>query len=178
MNKETKIMAVFFVVLALGIGNLRAEIVEINITAEISEIHDQYGLLNGQLSVGSIISGSYIYDSDTPDSSLEPDYGEYLHTSGPHGITLNAGGFVFQTDPDNVEFLVGIENGLIGISALLTTMMPAMEKTINALKEAGISVKVIIGGAPVTQGYADKIGADGYAADAASAVDVAKTLVA
>jgi 5-methyltetrahydrofolate--homocysteine methyltransferase len=67
---------------------------------------------------------------------------------------------------------------LIGISALLTTTMPAMEKTINALKEAGISVKVIIGGAPVTQGYADRIGADGYAADAASAVDVAKSLVA
>jgi 5-methyltetrahydrofolate--homocysteine methyltransferase len=67
---------------------------------------------------------------------------------------------------------------LIGISALLTTTMPAMEKTIKALKEAGVSAKVMIGGAPVTQGYADKIGADGYAADAASAVDMAKSLVA
>jgi len=67
---------------------------------------------------------------------------------------------------------------LIGMSALLTTTMPAMEKTVKALKDAGISVKVMIGGAPVTQGYADKIGADGYAADAASAVDVAKNLVA
>jgi len=67
---------------------------------------------------------------------------------------------------------------LIGISALLTTTMPAMEQTIKALKEAGVSAKVMIGGAPVTQGYADKIGADGYAADAASAVDLAKSLVA
>jgi 5-methyltetrahydrofolate--homocysteine methyltransferase len=67
---------------------------------------------------------------------------------------------------------------LIGISALLTTTMPSMEKTIKALKEAGVSAKVMIGGAPVTQGYADKIGADGYAADAASAVDMAKSLVA
>jgi len=67
---------------------------------------------------------------------------------------------------------------LIGMSALLTTTMPGMEKTIKALKGAGISAKVMIGGAPVTQNYADKIGADGYAADAASAVDVAKMLIA
>lgn len=67
---------------------------------------------------------------------------------------------------------------LVGMSALLTTTMPGMEKTIKALKEAGVSAKIMIGGAPVTQGYADKIGADGYAPDAASAVDMAKSLVA
>jgi len=67
---------------------------------------------------------------------------------------------------------------LIGISALLTTTMTGMEEVIKTLKDAGISAKVMIGGAPVTQAYADKIGADGYAADAASAVDVAKSLVA
>jgi 5-methyltetrahydrofolate--homocysteine methyltransferase len=67
---------------------------------------------------------------------------------------------------------------LICMSALLTTTMPAMEKTLRALKDAGVSAKVVIGGAPVTQGYADKIGADGYATDAASAVDLAKSLVA
>jgi 5-methyltetrahydrofolate--homocysteine methyltransferase len=67
---------------------------------------------------------------------------------------------------------------LIGMSALLTTTMPSMEKTVKALKEAGISAKIMIGGAPVTQGYADKIGADGFAPDAASAVDLAKSLVA
>ncbi len=66
--------------------------------------------------------------------------------------------------------------GLIGMSALLTTTMVGMEKTLEALRDAGISAKVMIGGAPVTQGYADKIGADGYATDAASAVDVAKRL--
>ena len=67
---------------------------------------------------------------------------------------------------------------LIGMSALLTTTMPSMEKTIKALKDAGIPARIMIGGAPVTQAYADKIGADGYAADAPSAVDLAKTLVA
>jgi len=66
---------------------------------------------------------------------------------------------------------------IVGLSALLTTTMPSMEKTIRAIKDAGLSVKTMIGGAPVTQAYADKIGADGYAADAASAVDIAKTLL-
>ncbi len=66
---------------------------------------------------------------------------------------------------------------IVGLSALLTTTMPAMEKTIQAIKDAGLSVKTMVGGAPVTQAYADKIGADGYSADAASAVDLAKTLL-
>ncbi len=67
---------------------------------------------------------------------------------------------------------------VVGMSALLTTTMPSMEKTVKALKDAGVSAKIVIGGAPVTQGYADKIGADGYSPDAASAVDMAKSLVA
>ena len=67
---------------------------------------------------------------------------------------------------------------LIGISALLTTTMPAMEKTVKAIKAAKVAVKVMIGGAPVTQGYADRISADGYAADAATAVEIAKRFVA
>ena len=67
---------------------------------------------------------------------------------------------------------------LVGMSTLLTTTMPKMEKTLKELRNAGLKTKVMIGGAPVTQNYADKIGADGYAADAASAVDVAKRLIA
>ncbi len=68
--------------------------------------------------------------------------------------------------------------GIIALSALLTTTMPSMKDTIDALAEAGVrdKVKVMIGGAPVTQNYADEIGADGYAPDAASAVDVANEL--
>jgi len=86
------------------------------------------------------------------------------------GVDVSAEKFVEQVKATGVQ--------LIGMSALLTTTMPGMEKTIKVLKDAGVSTKVMIGGAPVTQGYADKIGADGYAADAASAVDVAKSLVA
>ena len=66
---------------------------------------------------------------------------------------------------------------VVGMSALLTTTMPAMEAAVKAVKEAHLACKVIIGGAPVTEGYAKKIGADGYSADAASAVDLVKSLI-
>ena len=67
---------------------------------------------------------------------------------------------------------------LVGLSALLTTTMPAMKETVRLLKAAGLpGVKIMIGGAPITQAFADDIGADGYAADAGTAVDVAKKLV-
>lgn len=68
---------------------------------------------------------------------------------------------------------------LVGMSALLTTTMPLMKATIDALKEAGLldKVKTLIGGAPITQEYADKIGADGYGPDAATGVKKAKELV-
>ena len=68
---------------------------------------------------------------------------------------------------------------LVGMSALLTTTMVNMKTVIERLQEAGIrdNVKVIIGGAPVSQAYADQIGADGYATDAATGVDVAKKLL-
>jgi 5-methyltetrahydrofolate--homocysteine methyltransferase len=66
---------------------------------------------------------------------------------------------------------------ILGMSALLTTTMRAMERTIKALEEAGIrdTIKIMIGGAPVTQDFADQIAADGYAANAASASDLAKS---
>ena len=69
---------------------------------------------------------------------------------------------------------------IIGMSALLTTTMPKMEETIIALKEAGLrdQVKIMAGGAPVTQDFVDKIGADAYGANAAAASDKAKALLA
>jgi len=68
---------------------------------------------------------------------------------------------------------------LVGMSALLTTTLPSMKATIEALKEAGLrdKVKTLIGGAPVTQKYADEIGASGYAPDAATGVKKAKVLI-
>ena len=66
---------------------------------------------------------------------------------------------------------------IIGLSALLTTTMVAMKGVIESLKEKGAKAKIIIGGAPVTQNYSDEIGANGYAADAASAVEIGKKLL-
>lgn len=86
------------------------------------------------------------------------------------GVDVSAEKFVEQVKAKDAH--------LIGMSALLTTTMPSMEQTLKAIKDAGLAVKVMVGGAPVTQGYADKIGADGYAPDAASAVDLAKKLIA
>jgi 5-methyltetrahydrofolate--homocysteine methyltransferase len=75
-----------------------------------------------------------------------------------------------------IEAIKDFEPDIVGMSALLTTTMRVMEHTIKALEEAGLRdrVKVMIGGAPVTQAFADQIGADGYASNAASATDLAK----
>jgi 5-methyltetrahydrofolate--homocysteine methyltransferase len=67
---------------------------------------------------------------------------------------------------------------VVALSALLTTTMPAMQTTVTAVKEAGLSCRTIIGGAPVTQGFADQIGADGYSPDAPGAVKLVKKLLA
>lgn len=109
-----------------------------------------------------------------------------LHDIGKNLVAMMLKGAGFQVSdigvdvpPEKfIEQAKATKIGLIGMSALLTTTMPGMEKTLKALRAAGVRAKVMIGGAPITQGYADKIGADGYAADAASAVDVAKKLIA
>ena len=69
---------------------------------------------------------------------------------------------------------------IVGLSALLTTTMPAMKTTIEAFRTAGIRdrIKIIVGGAPVTRKYAETIGADGYSETAAASVDLARRLLA
>lgn len=108
-----------------------------------------------------------------------------LHDIGKNLVTMMLKGAGFEVQDLGVDvapekYIEAAKGGanVICLSALLTTTMPQMPKVIDALKAAGCSnVKVLIGGAPVTQKYADEIGASGYAADAASAVDVAKALL-
>jgi methylmalonyl-CoA mutase cobalamin-binding domain/chain len=78
-----------------------------------------------------------------------------------------------------VEQIVEHEPDIVGFSAFLTTTMPMFKANINAIEKAGLRDKVIVmvGGAPVTQQYADAVGADGYAADASTAVRMAKELI-
>jgi 5-methyltetrahydrofolate--homocysteine methyltransferase len=79
-----------------------------------------------------------------------------------------------------VEAVKEHQPNIIGMSALLTTTMVNMPEVIKALDVAGLrnKVKIMIGGAPITQNYAEQIGADGYSPDAASAADKAKTFLA
>ena len=110
-----------------------------------------------------------------------------LHDIGKNlvAMMLEGGGFnvidlEVDVAPDAfVEAINEHSPDIVAMSALLTTTMPSMKDTIEALAGAGVrdKVKVIIGGAPVTQAYADEIGADGYAPDAASAVDLVAGLL-
>jgi 5-methyltetrahydrofolate--homocysteine methyltransferase len=110
-----------------------------------------------------------------------------LHDIGKNLVAMMLEGSGFEvvdlgTDvtPDKfVKAVMEHKPQVVGMSALLTTTMPSMTGTIKALQEAGLRehVKVIIGGAPVTDGFAKQIGADGYSPDASSAVRLAKSLV-
>ena len=101
------------------------------------------------------------------------------------GTMLIAHGFQVTDigiDKPAADFVAAVKENdatLVGASALLTTTMPEQQEIIEELKEAGLrdQVKVLVGGAPITQDWAEKIGADGYAEDAIAAVDLAKKLV-
>jgi 5-methyltetrahydrofolate--homocysteine methyltransferase len=109
-----------------------------------------------------------------------------LHDIGKNLVAMMLEGAGFEivdlgVDVTTEAFLSAAENGaqIIAISALLTTTMAGMLATIEALKAAGLrdKVKVVVGGAPLTQEFANKIGADGFASDASRAVSVAKSLM-
>jgi 5-methyltetrahydrofolate--homocysteine methyltransferase len=111
-----------------------------------------------------------------------------LHDIGKNLVAslLEGGGFEVIDLGVNVppeKFIATVNEkqaNIVAMSALLTTTMPAMKTTIDALKQAGVrdKVKVLIGGAPITQKYADEIGADGYSENAVGAVALAKKAVA
>jgi 5-methyltetrahydrofolate--homocysteine methyltransferase len=110
-----------------------------------------------------------------------------LHDIGKNlvGMMLEGAGFEIKdlgTDVTPEKFVLAVRSDaidLVALSALLTTTMPNMKATIDALKVAGLrdKVKVMIGGAPVTEAYAQQIGADGYSPDASAATRLAKTLL-
>jgi 5-methyltetrahydrofolate--homocysteine methyltransferase len=111
-----------------------------------------------------------------------------LHDIGKNLVKMMLEGAGFETvdlgtDVGPEAFVASVRQHqprIVGMSALLTTTMVQMKPIIDALTEAGLrdSVKIMVGGAPVTAGYAQQIGADAYAPDAASAVDCARSLVA
>ena len=111
-----------------------------------------------------------------------------LHDIGKNlvAMMIESAGFEvidLGVDVPKEKFVEAVKNDpevkIVGLSALLTTTMPAMKDTVEALIEAGCKsqVKIMVGGAPITQEFADEIGADCYTADAASAAQAAKALV-
>ena len=110
-----------------------------------------------------------------------------LHDIGKNLVCMMLEGAAFEivdlgSDVSPEKFVEAVNStgaDIVAMSALLTTTMPNMKNTIEALEEAGLrkNVKVMVGGAPMTDQYANDIGADGYAPDASRAVSVAKTLL-
>jgi 5-methyltetrahydrofolate--homocysteine methyltransferase len=111
-----------------------------------------------------------------------------LHDIGKNLVSMMLEGAAFEivdlgSDVSPEKFVEAVQTSgahIVAMSALLTTTMPNMKTTIDALEAAGVrdKVKVIIGGAPITDAYAKQIGADGYASDASRAVSLAKALMA
>lgn len=141
------------------------------------------------MAVGIDLVKPLISDADIPSKGkvvLGTVKGD-LHDIGKNlvGMMLEGNGFQvidIGVDVASEKFIEAVKEynpDILGMSALLTTTMLRMKETIDLLKEEGVrdKVKVIIGGAPISQGFADEIGADGYAPDAVSAVDVCKALL-
>ncbi len=94
----------------MAVSNVYAEPVCISITANVNDVDDMDNILSGSINIGDVVSGTYIYDSMTPDTNLLSTVGDYQHTSAEYGVSLNVNGLNFKTDPSDVDFLVEIVN--------------------------------------------------------------------
>jgi hypothetical protein len=92
MREKAKIAGAVVIILLLVTANIQAEVITINLTAQITQLDDMDNLLLGQLGIGSTISGSYTYDSDAADLNPSPHYGGSIFTTVPYGINLAGGG--------------------------------------------------------------------------------------
>ncbi len=141
-------------------------------------MHGAMGILRPLLAdTGAICIGTFVIGTVKGD----------LHDIGKNlvGMMFEGAGFNvidLGIDKEPRAFVDAIKQHkakLVGLSALLTSTMPKVGETINAIKQAGIrdQVKIMVGGAPMTAAFAEKVGADGYASKAASAVEKAKALL-
>ena len=171
------------------------------LTAAIRQVGDRFG--KGELWLPDLVGAADAMQAAMPiiDEALKNTGGQRvslgvvvigtvfgdIHNIGKDMVStlLTAAGFEVHDIGKDIapegflEAVRELEPDVVGMSALLTTTMRAMESTIKVLEEAGVrdQVKIMIGGAPVTQAFADQIGADGYASNAASASELARELV-
>jgi 5-methyltetrahydrofolate--homocysteine methyltransferase len=187
-----------FVEAALREGVPPGEVLEVMINAmgEVGRLFEEgeYFVPEMLIAARAMKTGMEILKPQLVDADIQP-IGKIiagtvkgdLHDIGKNLVCMMLEGSGFQVvdlgaDVSPEAFVSAVQEhqpDFVAMSALLTTTMPNMQTTIEALKDAGLrdTVKVLVGGAPITQGYADKIGADGYASDASRAVKLAKSLV-
>ena len=174
------------------------EILQSGMIAAMSEVgrlfeEGEYYVPEMLIAARAMQSGLVILKPKLVDAGIEP-IGKValgtvkgdLHDIGKNLVAMMMEGAGFEivdlgTDVPPEKFVTAAKDGanIIGLSALLTTTMPAMENTIQAINTAGVrdQVRIIIGGAPVTAEYANTIGADGFAPDASQAAALAKSLM-
>ena len=187
-----------YVEAALREGVPAGEVLDVMVNAmgEVGELFEEgeYFVPEMLIAARAMKTGMEILKPELVDADIQP-IGKIvagtvkgdLHDIGKNLVCMMLESTGFQvvdlgTDVSPEAFIAAVlehQPDFVAMSALLTTTMPNMETTIAALNTAGLrgAVRVLIGGAPVTQGYADKIGADGYASDASRAVKLAKTLL-
>jgi 5-methyltetrahydrofolate--homocysteine methyltransferase len=183
---------------ALDSGKDPGEILNTGMITAMGEVgrlfeEGEYFVLEMLISARAMQSGLEILKPHLVASGVEPKgkvvigtvRGD-LHDIGKNLVAMMIEGAGYEvidlgTDVPPERFVGAIREGvnLVGMSALLTTTMAKMSSTIEAIESAGLrgTVKIIIGGAPVTQGFADQIGADGFAEDASKAVSLIERFV-
>ena len=193
-------MLITLVTEALEQGRTASEILNDELIAGMDLIGEKMG--NGEMFIPEVLMTAHAMSGAV--EVLKPHLGEGesssagtivigtvkgdLHDIGKNLVVmmLESGGFKVidlgvDVEPEVfVEAIKENEPDILGLSALLTTTMPMMKKTVESIDASGVreNLKIMIGGAPVNQEFADKIGADAYAPDAGSASRMAKSMVA
>jgi len=183
---------------ALAGGSAPGDVLDAMVTAmgEVGRLFEEgeYFVPEMLISARAMKTGMEILKPELVDADIQPvgtivagTVKGDLHDIGKNLVCMMLEGAGFQvidlgSDVAAEDFIAAVKEhqpNFVAMSALLTTTMPNMKTTVEALKEAGVrdQVKVLIGGAPITDAYAEQIGADGYASDASRAVKLAKSLV-
>jgi hypothetical protein len=153
------------IVLVFGIAEYldpvaRAEFVTIHITAEVDHVGDPYNFLGGAIAVGDMISGTYTYDTATPDTSASARIGNYGHYLAPAGLALSVGGIQFTTEATSVDFWVCIVNDYppvddYGFISYSNVALPSLDVSVGAIywtledsRGSALSTDSLLGAAP------------------------------
>jgi hypothetical protein len=112
---RTKLLKTILAIVFLSLPAVSyGQIITIGIEAVVNNVTDADNLLEGKITAGSIITGTYTYDTSTPDTNPATETGMYIHYSLPYGMALTVGGIIFKSAPQNTMFTIGITNASPG----------------------------------------------------------------